>query len=141
MAKYTKVNGKYVINGHRYETLEGTRAQVWHGTAYKTSGGLKKDDLMQNKGGRIVSKSKYQTAKKEMRLLKAGYGTKKGKFGYVQLSSKGKKSRSRSRSKAMRGGSGMKPLNSMAEVSGMQGTAAPGSDSNNVQMRAGNATS
>lgn len=122
MAKYTKVNGKYVINGHRYETLEGTRAQVWHGTAYKTSGGLKKDDLMQNKGGRIVSKSKYQTAKKEMRLLKAGYGTKKGKFGYVKLSSrtgKGKKSKSRSRSKAMRGGSGMKSLSNMAEVSGM----------------------
>jgi hypothetical protein len=141
MAKYTKVNGKYVINGNRYQTLEGTRAQVWHGTAYKTSGGLKKDDLIQNKG-RIVSKSKHQTAKKEMRLVKAGYGTKKGKFGYVILSSKGKgkKSRSRSRSKAMRGGSGMKSLSNMAEVSGMQGTAAPGSNSNDVQMRAGNAT-
>jgi hypothetical protein len=34
----------------------------------------------------------------------------------------------------------MKSLSNMAEVSGMQGTAAPGSNSNDVQMRAGNAT-
>jgi hypothetical protein len=57
----------------------GTRAQVWHGTAYKTSGGLCKADLMQNSAGRIVSKAKHATAKKEMRLLKHGYGTQKGK--------------------------------------------------------------
>ena len=114
MARYTKINGEYVIAGKKYEKLEGTRAEVWHGTAYKTSGGLKKDDLMQNKAGRIVSAVKYKTAKKEMRLLKAGYGTKKGKFGYVKLSAKGKK-----RGKSMRGGSGMRPLGGMAEVSGM----------------------
>ncbi len=93
---------------------------------------------MQNKSGRIVSKSKFHTAKKEMRLLKAGYGTKKGKFGFVKLSVKGKKGKSRS--KSMRGGSGMRPLSNMAEVSGMQGTTL-GSDSNDVQFRAGNATS
>lgn len=103
MAKYTKINGKYVIGGKRYEKLEGTRAEVWHGTAYKTSGGLKKDDLMQNKAGRIVSAVKYKTAKKEMRLLKAGYGTKKGKFGYVKVSPKDK---SKKRGKSMRGGNG-----------------------------------
>ena len=34
----------------------GTRAQVFHGTALKTSGGLHKSDLMQNKSGRIVSR-------------------------------------------------------------------------------------
>jgi hypothetical protein len=38
--------------------------------------------------GRIVSKSKHFSAKKEMRLLKYGYGTKKGKFGYVKINSK-----------------------------------------------------
>ena len=118
MAKYTKIGGKYVIGGKKYEKLEGTRAEVWHGTAYKTSGGLKKDDLMQNKAGRIVSAIKYKTAKKEMRLLKAGYGTKKGKFGYVKVSPKGK-GKSAKRSKSMRGGSGMKPLGGMAEVSGI----------------------
>ena len=47
---------------------------------------MKEKDLMQNNAGRIVSKAKYITAKKEMRLLKHGYGTQKGKFGFVKLS-------------------------------------------------------
>jgi hypothetical protein len=82
----------------------GTRAQVWHGTAKKTSGGLMKTNLMKNKSGRIVSKAKHNTAKKEMRLVKYGYGTKKGEFGMVKLGkSKGRKSR-RNKSKKMRGG-------------------------------------
>ncbi len=78
----------------------GTRAQVWHGTAKKTSGGLHKGDLMMNKAGRIVSKAKHFTAKKEMRLLKHGYGTKKGKFGYVKVGSR----KHRKGSKKMHGG-------------------------------------
>ena len=87
MTRFSKTsNGKYSVKGHTYEILVGTRAQVWHGTAHKTSGGLTKKDLMQNKAGRIVSKAKHSTAKKEMRLVKAGYGTKKGQFGYVKLS-------------------------------------------------------
>ena len=94
MTRFTKTStGKYVVSGHKYEMLIGTRAQVWHGTAYKTSGGLVKKDLMQNKTGRIVSRAKFVTAKKEMRLVKAGYGTKKGKFGYVKLHGKSKKMR------------------------------------------------
>lgn len=89
MTRFTKsANGKYVVQGKSFDTLIGTRAQVWHGTAFKTSGGLTKNDLFQNKAGRIVSKSKHQTAKKEMRLVKAGYGTKKGKFGYVKIGKK-----------------------------------------------------
>ena len=70
----------------------GTRAEVWHGTAKKTSGGLIKSHLLKNKSGRIVSKAKHFTAKKEKRLIKAGYGTKKGHFGFVKIG-KGKKSR------------------------------------------------
>ena len=98
MTRFTKTeSGKYVVSGHSYEMLIGTRAQVWHGTACKTSGGLTKKDLMQNKAGRIISKSKYSTAKKEMRLVKAGYGSKKGRFGYVKLSGKTKKMRRGSR--------------------------------------------
>jgi hypothetical protein len=81
----------------------GTRAQVWHGTAKKTSGGLTKGDLMMNKAGRIVSRSKHFSAKKEMRLLKHGYGTKKGKFGYVKIGSR----KNRKGSRKMRGGAGM----------------------------------
>lgn len=86
-------DGKYHIKGKTFELLIGTRAQVWHGTAYKTSGGLRKMDLVQNDKGRIVSKSKYLTAKKENRLLKHGYGTQKGKFGAVRVEVKSRKSR------------------------------------------------
>lgn len=66
----------------------GTRAEVWHGTAKHTSGGLERKDLFKNKHGRIVSKKKHNTAKRERRLVKAGYGTKKGKFGFVKIGSK-----------------------------------------------------
>jgi len=86
-------DGKYHINGGVYELLLGTRAQVWHKTAYKTTGGLKKMDLLQTTKGRIVSKSKHTTAKKEQRLLKHGYGTKKGKFGFVKVTPRGSRSR------------------------------------------------
>jgi hypothetical protein len=47
------------------EKTIGSRAQVWHGTAKKTSGGLTKKDLTMNKRGRIVSRRKAKTAKKE----------------------------------------------------------------------------
>lgn len=103
MARYTKSSdGSYHIHGKKFMVLIGTRAQVWHGTAYKTSGGLKKGHLMQNKSGRIVSEKKHQTAKRENRLLKHGYGTKKGKFGWVKTGSK--KNRSKKHRKSMRGG-------------------------------------
>lgn len=41
----------------------GSRAQVWHGTASRTTGGLTKDDLMLNKQGRIVSIKKHEQGK------------------------------------------------------------------------------
>lgn len=98
-------DGKYHVAGKSYEMLIGTRAQVWHGTAYKTAGGLTKGHLMQNKAGRIVSRAKHSSAKKEMRLLKHGYGTKKGKFGYVKVGS-----RKARRSRSHKGGAGMMAL-------------------------------
>ncbi len=105
MTRFTRSSaGKYVVSGHSYEMLIGTRAQVWHGTAYKTTGGLTKGDLFQNKGGRIVSKAKHFTAKKERRLVKAGYGTKKGKFGFVKVGKTASK-RGSKKSKSRRGGS------------------------------------
>ena len=84
------------------EKATGTRAQVWHGTAKHTSGGLIKSALMMNKHGRIVSRKKHNTAKKENRLVKAGYLTKKGHFGFVKKGRKGTKGRKGSR--RMRGG-------------------------------------
>lgn len=100
MKRHTRhEDGMYHIHGKTYELLNGSRAQVWHGTAYRTTGGLTKNDLLQNKHGRIVSKAKHTTAKKEKRLEKAGYTAKKGKFGAVRISDISKKSRSRSSSK------------------------------------------
>jgi hypothetical protein len=100
MTKFSRTsNGRYSVSGHTYDSLIGTRAQVWHGTAYKTSGGLTKTNLMKNKSGRIVSRSKHITAKKEKRLVKAGFLTKKGHFGFIKNGSK-------KGSKKMRGGTG-----------------------------------
>jgi hypothetical protein len=36
-------DGKYEINGKKYNELFGSRKQVWAGNAYKTSGGLNID--------------------------------------------------------------------------------------------------
>ena len=77
-------NGFYYIKGKKYPELFGSREQVMNQTAYKTEGNLTIDDLMMNKWGRIVSKLKHNTAKKERRLEKYGYFAKKGKFGYVK---------------------------------------------------------
>ena len=58
----------------------GSKAQVWHGTAKHTSGGLTKGDLMKHKG-RIVSRKKHALGKKAFKnLVKAGYKPKKGTF-------------------------------------------------------------
>ena len=62
----------------------GSRAQVFHGTAKQTSGGLQICDLKKNKRGAIVSRMASARAKKENRLVKAGFVTQRGKFGVVQ---------------------------------------------------------
>lgn len=79
------IKGTYTIKNKEYKELFGSREQVFNETSYKTKAGLTKDDLIMNKRGRIVSANKFRTAKKEMRLVKHGYGAKKGKFGYVKL--------------------------------------------------------
>jgi hypothetical protein len=56
---HTKINdGLYHIDGNAYEILRGTRADVWNGRAYQTTGGVPKSGLIINKAGRIVSKVK-----------------------------------------------------------------------------------
>ena len=95
-------DGFYHINGSKYNLLEGSRAQVWHGTAYKTSGGLTKAHLFMNKNGRIVSRKKHTTAKREQRLKKHGYTAKKGKFGAVKISSTGKGTKRRTKRRSRR---------------------------------------
>jgi hypothetical protein len=114
----------------------GSRAQVWHGTAKHTSGGLTKTQLMMNKSGRIVSRKKHHSAKRDNRLVKAGYKTKKGHFGFVKVGS-----RKRGR-KGHRGGSGglynrgLSPLALGDGIDG-QGITDYGLGADNVQMAAG----
>jgi hypothetical protein len=74
----------YHVHGKKYPELFGSRTQVHNGTAYKTSGGLTRSQLVMNKWGRIVSAKKHATAKKEKRLEKHGFFAEKGKFGYVK---------------------------------------------------------
>ena len=73
-------DGKYHIHGHKFEKLEGSRAQVWHHTAHQTPGGLTKMHLVMNKHGRIVSKKKHAAGKKAINRLK--------KLGYVKLTAR-----------------------------------------------------
>jgi hypothetical protein len=138
MTRFTRTaNGKCVVSGKTFDMLIGTRAQVWHGTAYKTTGGLTKSNIMKNKSGRIVSKSKYTSAKRENRLVKAGYGTKKGKFGFVKLNGTSKRGR-KSRGKKMRGG--MNGTSGSLNPSSYKGDGV-GTSGVNLQFVAGNAAS
>jgi precorrin isomerase len=77
----------------------GSKAEVFHGSADHTSGGLKKKDLMKTSKGRIVSRKKHAAGKKAIqRLFKAGYKPTKGTFTAMR---KGMRT---TRRKGMRGG-------------------------------------
>ena len=47
-----------------FEKTVGSRAEVMHGKAMKTSGGLTANDMMYNNAGRIVSKKKVAQGQK-----------------------------------------------------------------------------
>ena len=71
------------MKDHGFKLTIGSRAQVFNGTAKKTSGGLEKKDLVRDKG-RIKSKKAMRAAKKinnlgSYKLPKAKPG-RKGKF-------------------------------------------------------------
>jgi hypothetical protein len=67
----------------------GTKAEVFHGTAKHTSGGLHKKDLMKTKRGRIVSRRKHAAGQKAIKKLrKLGYVAKKGTFKLFSKKSK-----------------------------------------------------
>lgn len=76
----------------------GSKAQVFHGTAKHTSGGLEKKDLMQLNAGRIVSRKKHAAGKKAIKHLFAlGFKPKKGSFHLFGKTRKGKASRHKTR--------------------------------------------
>jgi len=92
-------DGLYHIHGRRYKHLRGSRVQVWNQNAYETEGGLKKHQLLRNRHGRIVSRKKHRTAKRERgsRFRKAGYDLQKRGQGFGPRKLTGGRSRSRSR--------------------------------------------
>jgi hypothetical protein len=108
-----------------FQQTTGSKAQVWHGTAKKTSGGLTKKALMKNKRGAIISRKKYALGKKSIKYLeKLGYKAKKGQFTLFRKQRKG--------SKKMRGGMPpLSPLNYDGEGVGTSGV--------NLQFVAGDA--
>jgi len=68
----------------------GSKAQVYHGTAERTTGGLKRSDLMQTNAGRIVSRKQHEQGKKAIqRLRNAGFVAKKGEFKLFRKGSAG----------------------------------------------------
>ena len=82
-----------------FDKTIGSRAEVWHGTAKKTCGGLTKSHLLKNKHGRIVSRKKHSSGKKSIKHLeKLGYKAKKGHFMLFHKGHKG--------TRKMRGGTG-----------------------------------
>ena len=81
----------------------GSKAEVWHGTAKHTSGGLVKKDLMKHHG-RIISRKKHAAGKKAIKHLFAlGYKPKKGTF---RLMSKSHRQSSRRHSRKRGGDNG-----------------------------------
>ena len=73
--------GRERQGGGAVVVTKGSMAQVFHGTAKHTPGGLVKKDLMKTKNGRIVSKKKHAAGLKAIkRLRKLGYVAKKGTF-------------------------------------------------------------
>ncbi len=86
---HTRRNRKNNMMGGAKVPAVGTKAQVFHGTAKHTSGGLTKKDLMKTKKGRIVSRRKHAAGQKAIKKLrKLGYIAKKGKFSLFTKKSK-----------------------------------------------------
>ena len=71
----------------------GSRAEVFHEKALKTSGGLHKTDLIKNKHGYIVSKRKVNLSRrlKTNPLMAQGYLAKKNSKKFGPLKNKPKK--------------------------------------------------
>ena len=90
-----------------HSITKGTKAQVWHGTALKTAGGLQKSDLMMNKHKRIVSKKKHSAGKKLMKkMMKSPRMRKIFKANQKKIKSRSKKRSKRSKRSKRRDGGG-----------------------------------
>ena len=71
--RVVRKSGNATRKAHGHQLTIGSKAQVFHGTAHHTSGGLTKDKLMQKSSGKIVSRKASAAGKKAMeRLEKSG---------------------------------------------------------------------
>ena len=109
-----------------HEQTIGSKAQVFHGSAKHTSGGLEKKDLMKLSSGRIVSRKKHYAGKKAIkRLFALGYKPKKGTFHLFSKTRSGKKGKSKGRRSTRKAHGGMLGLGDssgsvLTDVSGNQ---------------------
>lgn len=101
----------------------GSKAEVYHETALRTSGGLKKKDLMMTKRHRIVSKKKHKSGLKAIKHLRSlGYIAKKGTFKLMRKSmvdGRRHKKASRRQSRKRGGASGMPNISYFKDASEM----------------------
>ncbi len=74
--KRIKKGGSVVSGGSLKQKARGSKLEVWNGTARRTSGGLTKNDLMQNKRGKVVSKKKHAIGLKRFKENKLKPRTK-----------------------------------------------------------------
>lgn len=75
LAEYPGQKRNYVKNDVTYAVKFGTKVQVWNKTAYKTTGNLKRGDLMRKptkngKKGKVVSKKASEAALKRFHSSK-----------------------------------------------------------------------
>lgn len=99
----------------------GSKAEVFHGTAKHTSGGLYKKDLMKRKG-RIMSKKKHAAGKKAIKhLQKLGYKAKKGTFKLFKKADR--RSRKRGGAAGLVSGATMDQAGYTSDMTGLMGKA------------------
>jgi hypothetical protein len=106
----------------------GSKAEVFHGTAKHTSGGLKKKDLMKHHG-RIISRKKHAAGKKAIKhLFAAGYKPKKGTFKLMRksMAHSSKRHSKRSKRHTRRGGA----VTPFADMKSSAGSVSPTAASN-----------
>ena len=72
----------YGIDEIKCDKIRGSREEVWDGKAYKTTGGLIKEDLLMHKSGKIISKRKCIQETNYNRFVK--YGVNEDKFKIIQ---------------------------------------------------------
>lgn len=97
----------------------GSKAQVYHGTAKHTPGGLTKKDLMKTKDGRVVSHKQHQAGKKAIkRLFSLGFKPQKGVFKLfsAKKTKKGRKHKTRKTRKSKKRCGGDASGNSLASM-------------------------